>query len=369
MTNAIKFTQQSDHRSIAVHVGASISPPIPSTKGFDYVPVREQHLSDDVVGGSDWGTGSVLYLRVRVTDTGCGLTLDEKQKLFERFAQASPRTHAQYGGSGLGLFISRQLAELHGGQIGAASEDGVGSTFGFYVQCRQTNDPAASARLPDSPVAPPAIKPTTPIAESRPRPSPLKKKNVSDTQLTQPSQDVPLSPQRPRPTSILEQPHDQNRRVHVLVVEDNLVNQRIVRKQLEKAGCVVAVADNGVYALEYIKTTDVYSSQSSADRPSASSKTESTSDVPSPHPLQIILMDLEMPEMGGLECVEHIRRWQSQGTITRHIPVIAVTANVRAEQIRAAKETGMDDLVSKPYRIRELVQVIEEHVGWKVSPN
>jgi signal transduction histidine kinase/CheY-like chemotaxis protein len=410
LTNAIKFTQQSPTRSISVHIGASLSPPIAQTKSFDYVPVREPLPEHDIVAGPEWGSGSELFIRVRVTDTGCGLSPDEKQRLFERFAQASPRTHAQYGGSGLGLFISRQLAELHGGQIGAASEAGVGSTFGFFIQCRRTTDPdtATSAGSP---------KVASATATERPDPVPVQgddpqasvgarqKVNISDSQLTSHAETIPLTPgpepslRRPLMKPISEQSGsptnivDPSRKIHVLIVEDNLVNQRIVRKQLEKAGCIVSTADNGVLALEYLKTTDLYTSSSSTTSASHRRAASSTSpshkrtaasrpapprtptkvapmtrassppDRSSPHPINIILMDLEMPEMGGLECVTHIRRLEAEGTIKRHIPVVAVTANVRPEQMMDARKVGMDDIVSKPFRIKELVQRIEGWVG------
>lgn len=147
ITNAIKFTQAEPNRSISVHVCASSAEPHTHNTGFRYVPTRGVPLLD-VTTGEDWGNGELLYLHVEVQDTGCGLTSEEKELLFERFAQASPRTHAHYGGSGLGLFISRQLAELHGGQIGVSSQAGVGSTFGFFIQCKRT---ASSSRpiLPD----------------------------------------------------------------------------------------------------------------------------------------------------------------------------------------------------------------------------
>jgi hypothetical protein len=104
-------------------------------EGFEFVPQRTTVA--DFGNGDGWGSGSQIYLRFQVQDTGCGLTPEQKQMLFEKFAQASPRTHGKYGGSGLGLFISRQLAELHGGQIGCSSEAGVGSTFGFYLKCKR----------------------------------------------------------------------------------------------------------------------------------------------------------------------------------------------------------------------------------------
>jgi hypothetical protein len=77
-----------------------------------------------------------------VQDTGRGLTVEEKKMLFMRFSQASPRTHIQYGGSGLGLFISRELTELQGGEIGVSSVAGEGSTFAFYVRARRSTKPS-----------------------------------------------------------------------------------------------------------------------------------------------------------------------------------------------------------------------------------
>jgi len=71
-----------------------------------------------------------------VQDTGCGITRSEQEKLFNRFTQATPKTHVKYGGSGLGLYISKSLAELQGGCIGVHSELNVGSTFAFFVESR-----------------------------------------------------------------------------------------------------------------------------------------------------------------------------------------------------------------------------------------
>jgi len=329
LTNAIKFTQQSSKRSISVHVGASFSPPMPTTKSFEYVPRRSPQV--DISDGEGWGADSIIYLWARVIDTGCGLTIEEKQRLFERFAQASPRTHAQYGGSGLGLFISRQLAELHGGQIGAASEAGVGSTFGFFIQCRKTIDPGVRKE---------SALPATRSISSFPT-STYERNSASETQLTNRTQNVCVV----TPSPIVE--NTDAKTIHVLVVEDNLVNQRVLKKQLEKAGCVVETADNGIHALEYLRTTNLY-----------------------PHgtkPISIVLMDLEMPEMGGLECVTRIRELQTQGIIRRHVPVVAVTANVRAEQMLVARKSGMDDIMSKPFRIADLLEKIEVIVAYTSS--
>jgi signal transduction histidine kinase len=136
LTNAIKFTKSEESRFIGVSIAASLEPPADGIANFRYFPTNKARA--DVTAGEDWGSGEILYLRFEVRDTGCGLNESEKKNLFTRFSQASPRTHVQYGGSGLGLFISRQLTELQGGEIGVASEAGKGSTFAFYLKSRRS---------------------------------------------------------------------------------------------------------------------------------------------------------------------------------------------------------------------------------------
>ncbi|KAF2126869.1 aerobic respiration control sensor protein arcB [Dothidotthia symphoricarpi CBS 119687] len=309
ITNAIKFTQASPERSISVHISASTDKPDFSAQGFKFVPTRSTLI---VTAGEDWSTSELLYLRVEVQDTGCGLTVEEKELLFERFAQASPRTHAHYGGSGLGLFISRQLAELHGGQIGVSSQAGVGSTFGFFIQCKKipsTSRPGLSRRTTgQSDMVKSPRKSVTVVSD-------LKKPKVA------------------KPKSM------ELERLHVLIVEDNIVNQKVLSKQLIKCGFIVSTADNGIFALEHLQKTEFYTQGGM--------------------PLSVILMDLEMPEMDGLTCCKRIREMEAEGTLNSHVPIIAVTANVRVEQIATAKESGMDDVVSKPFRVPELLAKIK----------
>ena len=128
-TNAIKFTSAQENRTISVHVGAyEQRPSNRKDQLVEYVASNSPKTQDPDVG-PDWGDGDPIFLHFAVQDTGRGLSDSEKKLMFLRFSQASPRTHVQYGGSGLGLFISRQLVELQGGQIGVASESGKGSTF------------------------------------------------------------------------------------------------------------------------------------------------------------------------------------------------------------------------------------------------
>lgn len=139
-TNAIKFTTTESSRTIKVILSASrLRPSTSENPTVNFFPFRSKRV--DMTLGPDWGDGEELFLEFAVRDTGRGLTEQEKKLLFQRFSQASPRTHVQYGGSGLGLFISRELTELQGGEIGVSSESGKGSTFAFYVKCRRSSEP------------------------------------------------------------------------------------------------------------------------------------------------------------------------------------------------------------------------------------
>lgn len=322
ISNAIKFTAPSTSRTITVATTASRNPPNENfTVGFRFA--RSETAETQITNSRDWGRGEVLYVCFKVQDTGCGLAPEEQQILFQRFKQASPRTHAIYGGSGLGLFISKRLTELHGGQIGVASTAGQGSVFVFYVQARHCNTPTVSVGSNDS-------KSTKQVAGAA-NASLSKTPGASHQDATQPrghgSGFTAL-------TAGLSQ-HDLDH-LHILVVEDNLINQKVLVKQLRKLGCNVEAANDGVEALTFLKRTHFHTQGGLK--------------------LSVILMDLEMPNMDGLTCVREIRAMQAQNKIINHVPVIAVTANVRDQQIMDAKAAGMDDVVSKPFSIPDLLK-------------
>lgn len=131
------------------------------------------------------------------------------------------------------------------------------------------------------------------------------------------------------------------------MVEDNKINQKVVAQQLKRAGCPqVHTADHGLEALSFLATT-------SLQEPSSGNST----------PPSLILLDVEMPVMDGLTAARRIREMERTGELTRHIPIIAITANARKEQITAALEAGMDEVVTKPFRIADLVPRIEAMVN------
>ncbi|KAF9700944.1 hypothetical protein EKO04_000007 [Ascochyta lentis] len=322
LTNAIKFTHLEQTRQITISLGISLEEPVEYAQ--DHVKfVRTSEALATPSLQADWDKGGIVYIIFAVQDTGRGLSGTERDLLFARFSQASARTHIDYGGSGLGLFISRRLTEMHGGAIGFASEAGVGSTFAFYVKSRNTTSSLKSES--ESTTTHLSIREQAPWLSSKP---------CEDTNQS------PVQPiKNPIPTTNL----------HVLVVEDNLVNQRVLTKQLRKLGIEVSVANHGGEALNHLHTT-----------------TWCISDAPTAKKLSLVLMDWEMPIMDGLTCVRRIRDLEQQGVIRGHVPVIAVTANVRSEQVKTAMKAGMDNVISKPFRIPELLARMEETLGARV---
>lgn len=132
-------------------------------------------------------------------------------------------------------------------------------------------------------------------------------------------------------------------RYHILVVEDNLIKQRVLCNQLKKIGCTIQVADHGREALDELRKTNYC---------------RKTTISPS-HDLSVVLMDVEMPIMDRNECAKEIRTLQKSGDIVGHVPIIAVSAIAPREQIEQAKRVGMGDAISKPFRITELMTVIK----------
>jgi CheY-like chemotaxis protein len=353
LTNAIKFLNSANVRKLSIHVGASYTRPTGAHHGVRFVPTRRER--PDQVFGPEWGSGEDLYLQVAVVDTGSGINDDEMKLLFERFAQASPKTYKQYGGSGLGLFISRELCELQGGQIGVCSANGR-TAFTFYVRVKRFTTETHKDRPR---LARYVSASASPVAFTRRGSSVLGVNLEPEPVQTNGGAEVPQEDRAAMHPTTNGKPHvadmtipatinGQAKHVHVLLVEDNFINQKVMSQQLRKAGLTVHVANHGLECLDFVSRSSFCSLRNSPGSETAVVEQD-------PTPLSIILLDLEMPTMDGLTCIRHIRERQLNGQIASHIPVIAVTANARNEQIANAIEAGMDQVVTKPFRIPELL--------------
>ncbi|PQE07003.1 hypothetical protein CJF30_00009413 [Rutstroemia sp. NJR-2017a BBW] len=410
ITNAIKFTRTEPTRQITVNMTASLDPPSSHTTLVQFVPRRLDSV--DQTDKPEWGNGEILYLSITVTDTGRGLSEKERANLFHLFMQASPKTHVQYGGSGLGLFISRQLTEMQGGQIGVHSERGKGSTFQFYIKTRRTHCPGESETRTDLQllVREDALREACGV-EMMDLGMGLGVGSGSavgvggsediKTALVRTRSRARIAAETPgvvRKNGMLlgggdgDEGDEDKDRWHVLVVEDNLVNQKVVSKQLKKEGFRVSVANHGGEALDFLMRTEFWVGEGEGGGH------EGVNGVAGPPlTLNVILMDLEMPVMDGLTCVKKIRELEALGKIKGHVPVIAVTANARkgmfvfsylvfssipcsappilsvfapnylrqgiGYQIMKTINAGMDDVTTKPYRIQDMLKQIERLIA------
>jgi signal transduction histidine kinase/CheY-like chemotaxis protein len=215
-----------------------------------------------------------LMASFSVADTGIGVAADKQQLIFDPFRQADGSTTRKYGGTGLGLAISARLVEMMGGRLQVESEVGRGSTFHFTCPFSQSD---AAPRQDQAP-------PASCSAET-----------------------ASLS---------------------ILLAEDNIVNQALVKALLKLRGHGVTLANNGREALSLL------------DGP----------------PFDLILMDIQMPEMDGLQATAEIR--QRERRTGEHIPIVAMTAHAMTGDRERCLEAGMDDYISKPISVPDLMALI-----------
>jgi len=248
-------------------------------------------------------------LRFRVADTGIGMTGEQLGALFAPFVQLDASSTRRHGGTGLGLYIAHQFAQLMGGTLRASSAPGAGSTFELDLPLREGSQvpvapvPANAWPVPAGvPDGPGSGAGTAPAAACAPVP-----------------QSVREAVDRGRPGGALD----------VLVVEDNGVNQEVARGMLEEAGHRVVVADDGAQALSQCESRH----------------------------FDCVLMDCQMPVMDGFEATRRIRQRERESG-ARRMRIVALTANAMAGDRERCLQAGMDDFLGKPFDTAALLAVV-----------
>ena len=371
-----------------------------------------------------------LRVRFSVSDTGIGMSEEQQSRIFESFTQADTSTTRRYGGTGLGLSISRQLVEMMDGKMSVESEPGAGSTFSFELPLKKSSGtprpvprslgsldgarvlivddnetnrkiltkqisswglrnsqvPSARGALEEMRAASRAGDPYNlgildmqmPEMDGLELARVIKEDpEISNARLVlltsvgrrgegEEARDIGISAYLTKPVKQSElydaisavmgsdarEPEEsglvtrhsireerQRSRAHVLLAEDNPVNQKVASKMLEKLGYRVDVANDGFEALDALSRA-AYAA---------------------------VLMDVQMPGMGGYEVTAEIRRRErraeSDGQPIRRIPIIAMTANAMQGDREKSLDAGMDDYLSKPVKSNDLAEALKRWTG------
>ncbi|MEC8112640.1 MAG: ATP-binding protein [Pseudomonadota bacterium] len=266
-------------------------------------------------------TGSLAsrYLRFTVTDTGPGIHPDDQSRIFGEFYQADVSLTRAHGGTGLGLAITKQLVELMAGKLGFESTWGQGARFWVELPLILIEDEDTGAR-----------------EESSPEPIAAAKEAARLERLTNPkaSASAPM-------TDATRYPLADDYDLSVLVAEDSEVNQFIMRELLAKWGIEISIAANGKEALEMFQSLA----------------------------FDLILMDIQMPEMDGLEATRHIRTLQMEPEVCPDCVIVGLSAHAMSGDRERYMSEGMMDYLTKPVRTEELRAVLDNCLVRKRGAN
>jgi signal transduction histidine kinase/ActR/RegA family two-component response regulator len=236
-------------------------------------------------------------LSLSVTDTGRGIEKAQQTTIFSAFEQVERATSSYVEGTGLGLAITQALVEKMGGTIALDSAPGRGSAFTVHLDL-QVSD----------------TRPLTPVISAK---------------------NAQIYPSVPPPHTALDRAHTPShapqKQLTILVAEDNKTNQLVVRKMLETAGADLHFVSNGLLAIEAFQKIN----------------------------FDLVLMDLSMPVMGGLEATRMIRQFEKD-TQRPECRIIALTANAQASDATLCFEAGMNDFIAKPFRKKELLERLQQ---------
>lgn len=271
-----------------------------------------------------------VVIRFLVIDTGIGIPREKQTTVFESFTQADNSTTRKYGGTGLGITIARQLAEIMGGAMGLESEEGKGSTFYFTARFRKNRNPASGLCKDGDGINGYLTKP-------------IEKEDLKRTIIAVLGAERRDGTEGGRELVTRHTVAEQDRkRARILLAEDYPTNQQVALRYLKNAGYRVEIAENGLEAVTAFKKRQY----------------------------DLILMDVQMPEMDGYEATEAIRNLEMEISIQGHkqgskgrVPIIAMTAHAMTGSYERCLKAGMDDYISKPFGSEELFLKVEKWLG------
>jgi CheY-like chemotaxis protein len=277
LNNAVKFTPEGGHITLFVNRRWVIPPQLQGvTWVTSYRAVDKEKL---ILESQHQVEKSMEYLRISIIDTGIGIASEHMDRLFQPFVQIDSALNRQYTGTGLGLALVKRIVELHGGEVGLASQVGEGSCFMISLPC-------------------------TPAVTSSPK---------LDTQ-----PEIILEAIQPKPGSF----------PLILLAEDNEANISTISNYLTAKGYRVLTAKTGQEAIALAQ---------------------------SEHP-DLVLMDIQMPGMDGLEAIQQIRRDRN----LVNVPIIALTALAMTNDRDRCLAAGANDYLAKPIKLKQLAATIQQ---------
>ena len=294
--NAIKFTEMGTIEISAKIVAGHLPPPTS----------REGALTSRLQ--------SFLHnsqIEIAIADTGIGIPSDKLDRIFESFEQADGSTARIYGGTGLGLAVTKQLVELHGGKITVSSVVGEGSQFNFTLPVTQEQQHMISRTDSDQTVS---------RTDNNQALIPYTSNNLLSTR---------PSFQKPIAKSLVD---SNNSNLKILIVDDEPVNLQVLVNNLSLANYAIAQANSGIEALEIVEQ---------GFKP------------------DLVLLDVMMPHMTGYEVSQRLR----EKFLPSELPIVMLTAKSQASDLVAGFEAGANDYLTKPFSKDELLARIKTHIN------
>ena len=249
-------------------------------------------------------------IEIAIADTGIGISSDKLDRIFESFEQADGSTARIYGGTGLGLTVTKQLVELHGGAIAVSSVVGKGSRFSFTIPVAQESHRHSDlVAIADQPIA-------------------IDQPDVIDQpiDLSSPAMHHPIA------APLVDPKADHNSNLKILIVDDEPVNLQVLVNNLSLANYAIAQANSGIEALELVEQ---------GFKP------------------DLVLLDVMMPHMTGYEVSQKLR----ERFLPSELPIVMLTAKNQVSDLVAGFEAGASDYLTKPFSKDELLARIKTHIS------